>query len=68
MGPRPVTVDALLSRAPAQGSIASEEEAYGPQARVRTAASGRHSRLGPAVLSRAARSVARATQLRRIGR
>ena len=67
MGLRRVGRPAVLPRAPAPCSTVREEEATDSQPRVTAGAVGRRRPSGPGVLDCAARSVARATQLWRIG-
>ena len=67
MGLRPVGRPAVLPRAPAPCSTVREDKATDSQPRVTAGAVGRRRPSGPGVLGCAARSVARATQLWRIG-
>ena len=67
MGLRPVVLPAVLPRALALCSTVWEEGATDSHPRVTAEAAGRRRPSGPSVLHCAARSVARATQLSRIG-
>ena len=67
MGLRPVGRPAVLPRVLAPCSTVREEETTGPQPRVIVGAASRRRPSRPGVLDCAARSVARATQLWRIG-
>lgn len=67
MGPRPIVLTAVLPHAVAPCSTVREEEATDSQPRVTTGPAGRRRPSGPGVLDYAANSVARATQLWRIG-
>ena len=67
MGLRPVGRPAVLPRAPAPRSAVWKEEATGSQPRVTAGVASRRRPLDSGVLDCAARSVARATQLWRIG-
>jgi len=67
MGARLIAVSAVLRCALAPCSTADERPANHPKPRVRTKRGWTHLRQRPAVLTRAARSAAVATQFRRIG-
>ena len=67
LGLRPVARPAVLPRALAPSSTVRQEEATNSQPRVTAGAAGWRRPSGPGVLDCAARSVARATQLWRIG-
>ena len=64
---RPVDRPAVLPRAPAPSSTVREEEATDSQPRAAAGVASQRRPSGPGVLDCAARSVARATQLWRIG-